>query len=936
MKLSAFSLSCVLALAGLFAAPLAAQQSVQLFSPLNVRLSQANAGLGVAAVTFNTTTVTLSCPASPAAVLSSTPNAVPANSSGNILVDNDLYVTNVSTNLGPANVCNGVATAPGQSSDLSCFTAGYQGPAGQGQDTGLNPDTLAAAGGVAPIDISSFLIAGQQQIRIDLVDDGGYVASSSVYLNTNCTSGGVVGPATISGNTIPPSNPTTAQLDQSYTFNSANNQIVSFEYNLAPAQTANSLAINSSGVNPQVTDSGLDPYLLYPAYVSGTSFATSSCLVHYGELVNGSPACKLYTLQCTTGTGANATGAQCPVSTLSNEVLNDIFDGPPFTLQDIPTPAGPTFHEGLGLLMASEDWTGGPCAFSVESGLQNVPCPQNLLTSFSGPGTFTSTGQTTHPNSAFISIAQVPEPLTTVTLTDASGKPAAVGPGNWTNNPSPYVQFSTQPPTLTGAALPAAANFIASPIQSLTYGISPGVMPPAPASTAASDIVVTDPAGCPSVPVTLAPVFKAPLQSFSGLTDGSYLIHYYAKDCAGTEELKFLEDSTQNWSTNFYTYPLNVDTVAPVVASGPVLSPAGPYYPGQPITARYSCTDDRSGIVQCGSQSYAGGVLSTGTITSPVPNAAPGTTTYTVNAVDAAGNTSSKSVSYTVPVDGQISFTLGSKNITYPQGTNVVVKLTTINGHLPTGEVKIMDGAKILASFRLNGGAGYYYLSGVPAGTHQLYAAYSGDRYNPAGSSAPVTLVVQPVPVQLSVSCWNSPYPYGADFFCGVYASSAAGPPQASINYTLDNGSPVSLTLFYGVRLITISKPAVGSHTLVVNFPAQTNYAAAPSSTKNFDIVPAPVYVALNPSAWYLTGGNLKLTAAVQSFSAGPPKSIGSVSFSYGSTVLATVPVDARGVASTTFAASSLPNGADSITATYQGTNYATSSTSITVTVAHP
>ena len=935
MKLSAFSLSCVLALAGVSTLPLAAQQSIQLFSPLDVRLSQSNAGLGPAAVTFNTTRVTLSCPASPLAVLSSTPSASPASSTGNILIDNDLYVTNVSTNLGPTNVCNGVATAPGQSSDVSCFTTGYQTPAGQGQDTGLNPDTLAANGGVAPIDISNFLIAGQQQIRIDLVDDGGYVASSSVYLNTNCTSGGVVGPATISGNTIPPSNPTTAQLDQSYTFNSANNQIVSFEYNLAPAQTANSLNINPSGVNPQVTDSGLDPFIVYPTYVSGTSFATSSCLVHYGELVNGSPACKLYTLQCTTGTGANATGAQCPVSTLSNEVLNDIFDGPPFTLQDIPTTAGPTFHEGLGLLEASEGWQGGPCTFDQASGLQNVPCPQNLLTSFSGPGTFTSSGQTTHPNSTFISIAQVPEPLTTVTLTNASGKPVAVGPGNWSNNPSPYVQFSTQPPTLTGAALPAVANFIASPIQSLTYGISPGTIAPAPATTAGTDIVVTDPAGCPSVPVSLAPVFNAPLQSFSNLADGSYLIHYYAKDCAGTEELKFLQDSSQSWSTNFYTYPLNIDTVAPSVATGPVLSPAGPYYPGEAITATYSCTDDSSGIVQCGSQSYATGVLSTGTITTLVPNAAPGSNTYTVKAVDAAGNTSSQSVSYTVPIDGQISFTLGSSGITYPQGTNVVVKLSTINGHVPTGKIKIMDGMKVLASFNLNGGAAYYYLSGVSAGTHQLYAAYSGDTYNPAGNSAPATLVVQPVPVKLSVSCWNSPYPYGADFFCGVYASSAAGPPQASINYTLDGGSPVSLALFYGVQLITVHKPAVGNHTIIVNFPAQTNYAAAPSSTENFSIVPAPVYVALTPSSWYLTGGNLTLTAAVQSWSAGTPKSIGSVTFSYGNTVLATVPVNAKGVASTTLAVSSLPNGADKLTATYQGTNYAASSSSVTVTVAH-
>jgi hypothetical protein len=935
MRLCVFSLTCVLGLSGLSIAPLAAQQSIQLFSPVDVRPSQSGAGLGSSAVTFNTTTLSLSCPATPVAVLASTASAVPSSSTGNVLVDNDLDVTNLTTNVGPTNVCTGNLTAPGQSSDLSCFTSGYQTPAGNGQDNGLNPDTLTAIGGVAPINISSFLIAGQQQIKIDLVDDGGYVASSSIYLNTNCTSGGVVGPATISGNTIPPTSPTMTQLDQSFTFDTTTNQVISFEYNLAPAQSANTLTINSNGVNPQVGDSGLEPLAAYPAYVSGTSFATSICLIHDGELLNGVPACKLYTLQCTTGTGADATGAQCPVSTLSNEVLNDIFDGPPFTLQDIPTPAGPTFHEGLGLLMASEGWQGGPCTFDQASGLENLPCPQNLLISFSGPGVYASSGQTTHPNSTFISIAQVPEALTTVTLTDHSGNPVIVGPGNWSNNPNPYIQLTSQPPTLTGAALPAVANFLASPIQSITYGISTGTTPPAPGTTTSSDIVLSDPSGCPSQPVSVAPPYTAPLQSFSNLADGNYLVHYYAKDCAGTEELKFLQDLTGSWSTNFYTYPINIDTVPPAVATGPVLSPAGPYYPGESVSATYSCTDDRSGVVQCGSQSFGAGVLDTGTITTMLPNAAPGTNTFTVVAVDAAGNTSSKSVSYSVAADSQIQFTLSSGNVVYPQGTDAMVKLTTINGHVPTGNIKIMDGTKVLASFDLNGGAAHYYLRDIPAGTHELYAAYAGDKNNPAGDSAPVTLVVQPVPVQLSVSCWNTPYPYGANFFCGVYASSAAGPPVGSITYSLDGGSPVSLKLLFGAQLITIQKPAVGNHKLVINFAAQTNYAAAPSYTENFTVTPAPVYVALTPSAWYLTGGNLTLTASVQSWSAGPPNAIGAVTFSYGNTVLATVPVNAKGVASTTFAANSLPYGPDTLTATYEGTNYATSSTSITITVGH-
>ena len=97
--------------------------------------------------------------------------------------------------------------------------------------------------------------------------------------------------------------------------------------------------------------------------------------------------------------------------------------------------------------------------------------------------------------------------------------------------------------------------------------------------------------------------------------------------------------------------------------------------------------------------------------------------------------------------------------------------------------------------------------------------------------------------------------------------------------------------------------------------------------------------VQFTPSTWYLTGGNLTLSASIQSSYAGPPDATGSVTFTYGSTVLsgAAVPVNASGVASITIPASSLPNGSDKITATFSGgTNYAIGSTSITVQVAHP
>ncbi len=928
---------CAIAASLTFAVPaIVAQNSIQVFGPVNVRVSATDTGFGSSAVTFNSATLNLTCGASPiTATLSSS-----ADGTANVLVDNNLEVSVTSGEGGgsPVNVCRGgvVENTPSGPSQ-NCFTSSYQSNASANLLTGQDPDTFVATGGVAPIDISSQLLAGTVQLKIDLVDTGGYLTSSTLYLRTNCSQNGVTGPATITGNPIS-STPTPQQLTQSFPFNPTTNQAVQFVYDLSKAQAAGSLSITPNTI-PGTDDLPIDSSSFQSAYVSNTSFATSVCLIHTGELVNGLPACKLFTLQCTVGTGSNESGAQCPVSSLPNEVFKDVFDGPSFTLPDITTPNGPTFHEGVGFLMASEGWTGGPCTFDSASGLQNLPCPQNLLSDFSGPGLYSASGSTSHPNSAFVPIAQVPEDLTTITV-------AGQHPGGWINTSTASVTLSSQPPVLTGTNLPGVANFIASPILSVTYGISAPNNVPVPAAPASTDTVVQNSIPCP-VPANPADppatVFTTDAQELSGLADGNYLLHYFARDCAGTEELKFSQDGSGSWSTSYYTYPVNVDTVAPVVASGPVLSPApgvsGSYAVDYPVMATYSCTDERSGVVRCGTSTFSPGsaVRDTGTITSPVDTSTPGSKTYTVAVIDAAGNQSSASANYVVTAyDAAIKITLSQSTVTYPLGTNVVISVASTHGHVPTGTVQLYDGTTLLQTSRLQGnGAAYLYIQGLAAGTHSLSVVYQGDAFNPAGSSAPVTLNVNPVPVNLTASCWNANFPYGADYHCGVYTSSTAGAPQGVVTYQYDGGTSVTLSLQNGTAQFIVPQPPAGSHHVLIAYAAQTNYAAAKSVNESFTVTPAPVIVQLTPSTWYLTGGNVTLTAAMQSWSAGPPNQIGSVVFYDGSRVIATVGVNASGIAATTVAASSLSNGSHIFRANYSGgANYSAGVASVTVNVA--
>ncbi|HEX3469566.1 MAG TPA: hypothetical protein VHT28_00140, partial [Silvibacterium sp.] len=434
--------------------------SIQVFGPTNVRLSANGTGNGASQVIFNSSTVQLSCGTSPIrAVLSSTPDGT-----GNVLVDNfiNLTVTAGDTSTGPVNVCQGGIVESGY---VDCFTTGYQAPASAGQLTGQDPDNFTSTGGVPPIDISSSLQPGTVQAKIDLVDTGGFLAGSSIYLNTNCSQAGVSGPAQITGNPISSTNPTPQELTQTFPFDTSPNQQIEFVYNLAQAESGGELAI-TDGTIPNVADQPIDPATFIPVWVPGTSFATSSCLAHTGELLpSGAPACKLYTLQCNVGTSTNESGGQCPISQTPNEIFQELFDGPGFTLPDITSPTGPTFHQGIGFLMASEGWTGGPCAFDQSTDFKTLLCPQNMLVTFTGPGGYTTTSTGTHPNSSFITVAPVPEDLTTVAV-------AGQQPGGWINSQTASITLSSQPPSFAGVQppVPGQANFVPAPIQSITYG----------------------------------------------------------------------------------------------------------------------------------------------------------------------------------------------------------------------------------------------------------------------------------------------------------------------------------------------------------------------------------------------------------------------------------------------------------------------------------
>jgi hypothetical protein len=342
------------------------------------------------------------------------------------------------------------------------------------------------------------------------------------------------------------------------------------------------------------------------------------------------------------GQAGNPSGVQCPTSTERNIVIQDVFDGPNFSLPDIHA-GWNTFHQGFGFLEAKEGWTGGPCTFE-EGSDQIFSCPENLLTLFTGPGVTKGTGTPNgHLNSTFISVGPVPEYLTSVHFNFCAHE-------KWVNRHDVKAYFKTIPPVVP----PPNNGFVASPVYSITYGLSPQNALPSPEFPVPGDISLFAAAGCTSS-ATAQPFQPAPV-TIDVPADGKYFVHYFATDCAGTEELKFYQDSTQSWNTTFFTAELDVDTVKPEVVSGPTLSPAPTliggvlgYAKGTYVTASYECTDSLSGVEKCGTRWFDNPEADTGTLVSHADTSKTGTFTYTVTVRDAAQNEgTSQSVTYTV------------------------------------------------------------------------------------------------------------------------------------------------------------------------------------------------------------------------------------------------------------------------------------------------
>jgi hypothetical protein len=190
-------------------------------------------------------------------------------------------------------------------------------------------------------------------------------------------------------------------------------------------------------------------------------------------------------------------------------------------------------------------------------------------------------------------------------------------------------------------------------------------------------------------------------------------------------------------------------------------------------------------------------------------------------------------------------------------------------------------------------------------------------------------MVKAAVTVVVASSVNPSTYGQAVTFTATLTSSSGTPPDGENINFN-DGASLLGTgTLAGGVASFTTSSLKAGPHSIKAAYGGDATFAASTSTALTQTVNKAATTTSLASSQNPSTAGQAVTFTATVSSAAGTPT--GTVTFTSDGTLLGTKPLSG---ALASLKTSQLPTGSHTITATYNGgTNFSTSSTSITQTV---
>jgi trimeric autotransporter adhesin len=271
----------------------------------------------------------------------------------------------------------------------------------------------------------------------------------------------------------------------------------------------------------------------------------------------------------------------------------------------------------------------------------------------------------------------------------------------------------------------------------------------------------------------------------------------------------------------------------------------------------------------------------------------------------------------------------------------------------------------------LANGAGSVQYNGLPGGTYTVYARYGGDGSNAASTSTGVNVTISPEAstTVLQVNAYNpqtdnsitslTSIPYGSVILADAQIEGTAEGQNtqgtATGAVTFDNGSTMLGTANVNVDDLASYPPlsssfvafAPGSYSVTAAYSGDASFKSSTSSAVPFTVVKGITTAAAvaNPTT-VSSGGSTTITATLETPLSAGALPTGTVALTVGSNTvtinLSTFAASETTIGSTAYLvltgtgsvpASDLVSGTNTINVTYSGdTNYATSTTSLTVT----
>jgi hypothetical protein len=309
------------------------------------------------------------------------------------------------------------------------------------------------------------------------------------------------------------------------------------------------------------------------------------------------------------------------------------------------------------------------------------------------------------------------------------------------------------------------------------------------------------------------------------------------------------------------------------------------------------------------------------------------TTTYNggVNFASSSGTTT-ETVTQAATTTA-LSATLASSVFGQPVTFTAIVTANAPGSGTPQGTVTFRDGSTILASVALGNGAASYSTAALSVGSHTISATYNGGvNYAASSSSTTETVSQDATSTALGVSPSTSVFGQPVIFTATVKSlAPGSGTPMGTVTFREGSTILATASLSGGSASYTTAMLGAGSHTITATYNGGVNYMAS-SGSAGETVSKDTTTTALSATPTSSTFGQpVTFTAIVSANAPGSGTPTGTVTFTDGSTLLATVALSGS---SASFSTASLSGGSHTITATYSGdSNFTTSSGTATVTV---